>query len=178
MERGNVSICLHFVDLFSCQTIPPSFTKRWQLIGQKGRQLWFSEHYFRILGPPDDVFGILYELMYISIRVYIYFYTGIYILLYEYILYYGGQVRPQVVWSYTGTVSGVMMMSYRWRQPWVSHEAVTAASLCASDYKRRRGRWPGWWCARVSVSCRRCLYFLCLEEFSRVYYCVGFYFRM
>ncbi|KAF6030879.1 hypothetical protein EB796_010808 [Bugula neritina] len=43
--------------LFSCQTIPPSFTKRWQLIGQKGRQLWFSEHYFRILGPPDDVFG-------------------------------------------------------------------------------------------------------------------------
>ena len=40
-----------------CENMPLSFARHWQVIGQKGRQLWIGRHYLRILGPVDDVFG-------------------------------------------------------------------------------------------------------------------------
>lgn len=46
-----------FVDLAVCENMPLSFARHWQVIGQKGRQLWIGRHYLRILGPVDDVFG-------------------------------------------------------------------------------------------------------------------------
>lgn len=43
--------------LAQCENMPLSFARHWQVIGQKGRQLWIGRHYLRILGPVDNVFG-------------------------------------------------------------------------------------------------------------------------
>ena len=39
--------------------MPDSFAKRWQVVGEQGRQIWVSKYYMRVFGPIDDVFGKL-----------------------------------------------------------------------------------------------------------------------